>query len=100
MESTSCAPAPRVNCLAFSHLVKKDSTVNGDSPPGTLRDDWSMVFMVLAGCIMVWAAARETAPQIMASQKCRRREGGGDGMMVREDIAAEEMAAAAAAPPR
>lgn len=44
---------------------------------------------------MVWAAAREMAPQIMASQKWRRREGGG-GVMEEEEY---EMAAAAA-PPR
>ena len=34
--------------------------------------------MVLAGCIMVWAAERLMAPQIMASQKWRRRSGAGD----------------------
>lgn len=30
------------------------------------RWDWRIVFMVLAGCIIVWAVERETAPQIIA----------------------------------
>ena len=47
---------------------------------GTEREDWRMVFMVLAGCIMVWAAERLMAPQIMASQKWRRRSGAGEGL--------------------
>ena len=35
---------------------------------------------------MVWAAARDTAPQIMASQKWSRREGAAAaGMMLDED---------------
>ena len=40
-----------------------------------------MVFMVLAGCIMVWAAERLMAPQIMASQKWRRRSGAGEDLV-------------------
>ena len=50
----------------------KDSTFNGFWP-GTLRDDWRIVFIVFAGCIIVCAALRLTAPQIMASQNCNRR---------------------------
>ena len=50
----------------------KDSTFNGFWPD-TLRDDWRIVFIVFAGCIIVCAALRLTAPQIMASQNCNRR---------------------------
>ena len=71
MLSNNWAPAPRVKCLAFSHLAKL-AIVSG-TLPGTDRDDCKMVFMVLAGCMMVCAAEREMAPQIIASQKWSRR---------------------------
>lgn len=71
MDRMSCAPAPRVRVLAYFHCVN-DSTVRGFCP-GILLEDCNIVFIVLAGCIIVCAALRLTAPQIMASQKCRRR---------------------------
>jgi len=39
------------------------------------RLDWSRVFMVLAGWVRTWAMERDTAPQIMFSQKRRPRVG-------------------------
>jgi hypothetical protein len=74
MDRMSCAPAPRVRVLAYFHCVN-DSTVSGFCP-GIFLEDCSIVFIVLAGCIIVCAALRLTAPQIMASQKCRRRAAG------------------------
>jgi hypothetical protein len=71
IDNISCAPAPRVNVRAYFHCVK-DSTFNGFWP-GILRDDWRIVFIVFAGCIIVCAALRLTAPQIIASQNCNRR---------------------------
>ena len=71
MDRMSCAPAPRVRVLAYFHWVN-DSTVRGFCP-GIFLEDCNIVFIVLAGCIIVCAALRLTAPQIMASQKCRRR---------------------------
>ena len=71
MDKMSCAPAPRVKCLACFHCVN-DLTVNGVWP-GMDLDDCSIVFIVFAGCIIVCAALRLMAPHTMASQKCKRR---------------------------
>src|SRR6056300_1680208 len=73
MDRISCAPAPRVKCLACFICVN-ERTVKG-AFPGTFLDDCNIVFIVLAGCIIVCAALRLMAPHTMASQKCKRRSG-------------------------
>jgi len=75
-ESTNWAPAPRDNCFAYFHCAN-DFTVKG-ACPGTARDDCSIVFIVFAGCMIVWAVDRLIAPHNIASQKCRRRSGTSD----------------------